>query len=179
MCRSSECDKRSINTKKGNIKEDLFRNLHHNGYPLAICFLWILGGHRHPALRDPGHGRRSAKNPGSSASNSSGIDHQKAGLGVLAGILITILFQSSTATTVILVGLTNAAVITLKQTMPVILGADIGTTVTAQLIALKFTELSLLIVGIGPRLPFFLKRTAITVLVRPWSDSVFYSWGLK
>ena len=79
-------------------------------------------------------------------------------LGVLAGILITILFQSSTATTVILVGLTNAAVITLRQSMPVILGADIGTTVTAQLIALKFTELSLLIVGLGAPIAFFAKK---------------------
>ena len=79
-------------------------------------------------------------------------------LGVLAGILITILFQSSTATTVILVGLTNAAVITLKQSMPVILGADIGTTVTAQLIALKFTEFSLLIVGLGAPIVFFAKK---------------------
>jgi phosphate:Na+ symporter len=79
-------------------------------------------------------------------------------LGVLAGILITILFQSSTATSVILVGLTNAAVITLRQSMPVILGADIGTTVTAQLIALKFTELSLLIVGIGAPIAFFAKK---------------------
>ncbi|MGB9846390.1 MAG: Na/Pi symporter, partial [Desulfotomaculales bacterium] len=76
-------------------------------------------------------------------------------LGVLAGIAITILFQSSTATSVILVGLASAAVITLRQCMPVILGADIGTTVTAQLIALKFTELSLLIVGIGAPLVFF------------------------
>jgi phosphate:Na+ symporter len=79
-------------------------------------------------------------------------------LGVLAGILITILFQSSTATTVILVGLTNAAVITLRQSMPVILGADIGTTVTAQLIALKFTEVSLLIVGVGAPIIFFAKK---------------------
>ncbi|MBI4767742.1 MAG: Na/Pi cotransporter family protein [Deltaproteobacteria bacterium] len=79
-------------------------------------------------------------------------------LGVLAGILITILFQSSTATTVILVGLTNAAVITLRQSMPVILGADIGTTVTAQLIALKLTELSLLIVGLGAPIAFFAKK---------------------
>lgn len=79
-------------------------------------------------------------------------------LGVLAGTLITILFQSSTATTVILVGLTNAAVITLRQSMPVILGADIGTTVTAQLIALKFTEISLLIVGLGAPIVFFSKK---------------------
>lgn len=79
-------------------------------------------------------------------------------MGVLAGIFITILFQSSTATTVILVGLTNAAVITLRQSMPVILGADIGTTVTAQLIALKFTEISLMIVGIGAPIVFFSKK---------------------
>ena len=79
-------------------------------------------------------------------------------LGVLAGIILTILFQSSTATTIILVGLSNAAVITLRQSMPVILGADIGTSVTAQLIALKFTELSLLIVGIGSPIVFFAKQ---------------------
>ena len=79
-------------------------------------------------------------------------------LGVLAGISLTILFQSSTATTVILVGLSNAAVITLRQSMPVILGADIGTSVTAQLIALKFTELSLLIVGLGSPIVFFAKQ---------------------
>lgn len=83
---------------------------------------------------------------------------QKPVLGVLAGILITLLFQSSTATTVILVGLTNAAVITLRQAMPVILGADIGTSVTAQLIALKFTEISLLIVGVGAPIVFFAKK---------------------
>ncbi|MDI6709253.1 MAG: Na/Pi cotransporter family protein [Bacillota bacterium] len=78
--------------------------------------------------------------------------------GVLAGVVVTVLFQSSTATTVILVGLTSAAVITLRQCMPVILGADIGTTITAQLIALKFTELSLLIVGLGAPIVFFAKR---------------------
>jgi phosphate:Na+ symporter len=79
-------------------------------------------------------------------------------LGVLAGIVLTILFQSSTATTVILVGLSNAAVITLRQSMPVILGADIGTSVTAQLIALKFTEVSLLIVGLASPIVFFAKQ---------------------
>lgn len=79
-------------------------------------------------------------------------------LGVLAGVVLTILFQSSTATTVILVGLSNAAVITLRQSLPVILGADIGTSVTAQLIALKFTEISLLIVGLGSPMVFFAKQ---------------------
>ena len=74
------------------------------------------------------------------------------------GALVTILFQSSTATTVILVGLTSASIISLRQTLAVILGADIGTTVTAQLIALKITEISLPIVGIGATIIFFSKK---------------------
>lgn len=79
-------------------------------------------------------------------------------LGLFAGALITVLFQSSTATTVILVGLAGAGVVTLRQCLPVILGADIGTTVTAQLIALKVTEVSLPIVGLGATIVFFTKR---------------------
>ncbi|MGO0122995.1 Na/Pi cotransporter family protein [Desulfothermobacter acidiphilus] len=79
-------------------------------------------------------------------------------MGVVLGALITILFQSSTATTVILVGLASAAVITLRQCLPVVLGADIGTTVTAQLIALRVTEISLPIVAVGASIVFFTKR---------------------
>lgn len=74
------------------------------------------------------------------------------------GALVTILFQSSTATTVVLVSLTSASIISLRQTLAVILGSDIGTTVTAQLIALKATEISLPIVGIGATIIFFSKR---------------------
>ncbi len=74
------------------------------------------------------------------------------------GSAITVLFQSSTATTVILVGLTSAGIMTLRQTLGVILGADIGTTVTAQLIALKVTEIALPIVGLGASVIFFTKR---------------------
>lgn len=77
---------------------------------------------------------------------------------LIVGALVTMLFQSSTATTVILVGLVNASIISLRQTLGIILGADIGTTVTAQLIALKVTEISLPIVGIGATIIFFTKR---------------------
>ncbi|WP_449240290.1 Na/Pi cotransporter family protein [Desulfoscipio gibsoniae] len=77
---------------------------------------------------------------------------------LIVGALVTMLFQSSTATTVILVGLTSASIMSLKQTLGVILGSDIGTTVTAQLIALKVTEISLPIVGIGATIIFFSKR---------------------
>ncbi|AEF93451.1 Na/Pi-cotransporter II-related protein [Desulfotomaculum nigrificans CO-1-SRB] len=73
------------------------------------------------------------------------------------GTLITVLFQSSTATTVILVSLTSAQIITLRQTLAVILGADIGTTITAQLIALKVTEISLPVVGLGAVITFYAK----------------------
>lgn len=79
-------------------------------------------------------------------------------VAMVIGAFVTILFQSSTATTVILVGLASASVITLKQTLGVILGADIGTTVTAQLIALRVTEIALPIVGIGATIIFFTKR---------------------
>jgi len=79
-------------------------------------------------------------------------------VSLIVGALITVLFQSSTATTVILVGLVNASIVTLKQTLGIILGADIGTTVTAQLIALKVTEIALPVVGIGATIIFFSKR---------------------
>jgi phosphate:Na+ symporter len=74
------------------------------------------------------------------------------------GAVITVLFQSSTATTVILVSLTSASIITLRQALGIILGADIGTTVTAQLIALKVTEVSMPFVIAGTYISFFSKR---------------------
>ncbi|MTI81216.1 MAG: Na/Pi cotransporter family protein [Firmicutes bacterium] len=79
-------------------------------------------------------------------------------VGMLAGAVVTIIFQSSTATTVILVGLTSASIISLRQTLAMILGADIGTTVTAQLMALKVTEIALPIVGVGATIIFFSKK---------------------
>ncbi|MBE0466318.1 MAG: Na/Pi cotransporter family protein [Candidatus Desulforudis sp.] len=79
-------------------------------------------------------------------------------LGLGVGSAVTILFQSSTATTVILVGLASAGVMSLRQTLPIVLGADIGTTVTAQLIALKVTEIALPIVAVGASIIFFTRR---------------------
>lgn len=55
--------------------------------------------------------------------------------GVAVGALVTAIIQSSSATTVILVGFVNAGLMTLTQSLGVILGADIGTTVTAQIVA--------------------------------------------
>lgn len=56
--------------------------------------------------------------------------------GVLTGILITVALQSSTATTVMVVGFVNAGILKLKNSIPIIMGANIGTTVTAQILRL-------------------------------------------
>ncbi|MFP4522817.1 MAG: Na/Pi cotransporter family protein [Fibrobacterota bacterium] len=70
-----------------------------------------------------------------------------AGLGV--GITATALTQSSSATTVMLVGFASAGLITLKQALSIILGADIGTTITVQLFAWKITKLAPFFISAG------------------------------
>lgn len=69
--------------------------------------------------------------------------------GVVLGTVVTMIIQSSSATTVTLVGLINAKIITLAQAVPVIMGANIGTTITAQIIAFKLSALSLPIIAVG------------------------------
>ncbi len=69
--------------------------------------------------------------------------------GVFVGAVITALLQSSSATTVMLVGLVGSGLIGLSQTMGVILGADIGTTLTVQIIAFRIYDYALGLVGLG------------------------------
>lgn len=69
------------------------------------------------------------------------------GLGI--GTLITAILQSSSATTVMLVGFVNAGLLNLRQSMGIILGADIGTTVTIQLISFRVFDYAILLVGLG------------------------------
>jgi phosphate:Na+ symporter len=69
--------------------------------------------------------------------------------GFLTGVGVTALTQSSTLVTVTLVGLATAGLLTLEQSIPVILGANIGTTITAQLIAFNIAGQALWIVGAG------------------------------
>src|SRR5690554_828982 len=61
-------------------------------------------------------------------------------IAVVVGGLVTFLMQSSSATTVILVNLVGSSLVTLKQSIAVMLGADIGTTLTIQLIAFDITK---------------------------------------
>ncbi|MBI1800938.1 MAG: Na/Pi cotransporter family protein [Chloroflexi bacterium] len=70
-------------------------------------------------------------------------------MGVLVGAVVTAFLQSSSATTVMLVGFVSAGFMSLEQTIGVILGADIGTTITVQLLAFNITQYSLLLVAVG------------------------------
>ena len=69
--------------------------------------------------------------------------------GMLTGLGVTAVIQSSSATTVMVVGFVNAGLMTLQQAIGVILGANIGTTVTAQLIAFNLTDLAWPILAVG------------------------------
>lgn len=70
-------------------------------------------------------------------------------MGVLVGTLVTAVIQSSSATTVMVVGFVNAGIMTLPQAVGVIMGANIGTTVTAQLVSIDMNGLAPVALGIG------------------------------
>ncbi|GAA0341370.1 Na/Pi cotransporter family protein [Bacillus carboniphilus] len=93
-------------------------------------------------------------------------------LGVLAGIIVTILIQSSSGTTVITVGLVSAGFMTLRQAIGVVMGANIGTTVTAFIIGFDIGAYSLPIIFIGVFFLFFFKK-------RKWNNlgQVFFGFG--
>ncbi len=82
-------------------------------------------------------------------------------MGVLAGILVTVLIQSSSATTVITVGLVSAGFMTLRQAIGVIMGANIGTTITAFIIGIDIGEYALPIIALGAILLFFFKNKKV------------------
>ncbi|MEN8203275.1 MAG: Na/Pi symporter [Bacteroidota bacterium] len=79
-------------------------------------------------------------------------------VGAGIGTIVTTVIQSSSATSVMLVSFVNANLLQFRQTIPVLLGAAIGTTITAQMIAFKITEYSLLLVAAGFFLQAFSKR---------------------
>src|SRR5215472_6939450 len=69
--------------------------------------------------------------------------------GVFAGAVITALLNSSTITTVLMVGFVSAGLMTLRQTVPMIMGANIGSTFTAQIIAFNVSALTPFMLAIG------------------------------
>ncbi len=82
-------------------------------------------------------------------------------LGVLTGTVTTAIIQSSSVTTVLLVGFVSAGLMSLSQSVSIIFGANIGTTITAQIIAFKVTKYALLMIAVGFGMLFFSKKEAI------------------
>ena len=82
-------------------------------------------------------------------------------MGLITGAIVTAVIQSSSVTTVMLVGFVSAGLMSLSQTIGVILGADIGTTITAQIVAFKVTKYALLLLAIGFGMLFISKREKI------------------
>lgn len=92
--------------------------------------------------------------------------------GVLVGTGVTAIIQSSSATTVMVVGFVNAGLMNLKQAIGVIMGANVGTTVTAQLIAFKISKYSLHAIAIGAALYLFGKSKRVKYI-----GQVFLGFG--
>jgi phosphate:Na+ symporter len=88
--------------------------------------------------------------------------------GLLTGALVTATVQSSTVTTVLLVGFISAGLLTMSQSIGVIMGANIGSTLTAQIIAFKVTNLALLMIAAG----FFGSYTPRFERVRPYGRAL-------
>ncbi|KHD14851.1 Na/Pi cotransporter family protein [Clostridium butyricum] len=78
-------------------------------------------------------------------------------MGVGIGAIVTAVIQSSSATTVMVVGFVNAGLMTLAQAAGVIMGANIGTTITAQLVAFKLDQVAPVFVFVGAALVMFAK----------------------
>ena len=79
-------------------------------------------------------------------------------LGILVGTIVTMIVQSSSTTTVMIVGFVNAGLMNLMQAIGVIMGANIGTTITAQLIAFNITQISPLAIAVGAGMFLFARR---------------------
>lgn len=82
-------------------------------------------------------------------------------LGVLAGALATAVLQSSSATTVMAIGFVSAGLMKLPQAISIILGANIGTTMTAQIIAFKITDYIYLFIAVGFIIAFICKKEKV------------------
>ena len=83
-------------------------------------------------------------------------------MGVLVGMVVTMIIQSSSATTVMVVGFVNAGIMSLPQAIGVIMGANIGTTITAQLVSLDVNFLAPIALGIGIVIYMFSKKPKYT-----------------
>lgn len=86
-------------------------------------------------------------------------------MGALAGALVTAVLQSSSATTVMVIGFVSAGLMGLPQAISVIFGANIGTTMTAQLMAFKISNYIYPIIFVGFILNFVSKKKRLKISV--------------
>ncbi|MBL3601355.1 MAG: Na/Pi cotransporter family protein [gamma proteobacterium endosymbiont of Lamellibrachia anaximandri] len=82
-------------------------------------------------------------------------------MGATTGAFVTAIIQSSSVTTVLVVGFITAGLMSMSQSVGVIMGANIGTTITAQIVAFKVTKAALLMVGVGFSMLFISKQDKI------------------
>ena len=82
-------------------------------------------------------------------------------LALVVGAFVTMVIQSSSATTVMLVSFVNSGLLAFSQALGVILGSNIGSTVTAQIVAFKVTDYALLLIAVGSLMALFSKKDTI------------------
>ncbi|MDO4798991.1 MAG: Na/Pi cotransporter family protein [Bacillota bacterium] len=84
--------------------------------------------------------------------------------GVLVGTVVTTIVQSSSATTVMVVGFVNAGIMTLNQAIGIIMGANIGTTITAQMVSIDVHMLAPIAIAVGVAIRMFAKKNRNTII---------------
>jgi len=94
-------------------------------------------------------------------------------MGTFIGAIVTIIWQSSSATTVMVIGFINAGLMTLQQASGVIIGANIGTTLTGHIMAIRISDFIPLLMIVGGALFLFLKREKTKEI-----GKVFFGFGL-
>lgn len=94
-------------------------------------------------------------------------------VGILVGALVTTVLQSSSATTVMIIGFVSAGLMSLRQAIGVIMGANIGTTITAWLVSIKISEFAFPIAFVGFILLFFISNQKVKHI-----GQVIFGFGL-
>ena len=100
-------------------------------------------------------------------------------MGVFVGLTVTALIQSSSATTVMIVGFINAGLMELSQAVGIIMGANIGTTITSWIIAIKITRYALPIMGVGVAMYLFAKNRTLNIWGQTLLGFGLLFFGLK
>jgi phosphate:Na+ symporter len=101
---------------------------------------------------------------------------KKSWSSVLVGLFTTMIIQSSSATSVMTVGFVNAGLITLRQAIGIIMGANIGTTITAQIVSFNIDMLAFPIIIIGFLTYFFARRRRTKNIGMTILGLGFYFW---